>query len=179
MFLEKLRKRIGHFVNGLSHVEASQSSWNKLEKVKNVVIFANLDSPETVNVFKAFRKEIKQLCPSSKIAALLFVENKVQNKVAGISESGKVYVGEKDFGFFFKFLNEDISALLSTDYDIAINITPAQHIYIDFTFLYVRAHVKVGQRNTTKTNLNFIIDDETQSVDELCKYILQNLKMIF
>ncbi len=179
MILRRIRQKIGDILNGHSKKRSPRSHWNKLEAVKSVVIFSDLDSPRSTDVFNSFRKEIKQLCPKAEVTALLFVEESAKDVVSGISQGDRIYTNEKEFSVFFKFKNEDVINSLSKEYDLAINITNRQHIYLDYLFRYVLSSVKVGGQGADSENFNLIINSQKQTSEDFCKDISQSLKMIF
>ncbi len=179
MFLQKIRLSIGNMLNNLKNVQPCSLSSVKLPDVKNILIFANIESQNDFDTFNAFRKNLLKLCPQAKIHALLFVDKESHQEFAGISDYDKQFFSTDDFSLFMKIQNMDIIETLKNQYNLAVNICIRPQIYIDYLFHYVRANLYVGQANEKIKNLNFMINAQAPTTEALCQNIENNLKMFF
>lgn len=178
MILKSLRYKIGYISNGLQRAADCSKTWKKLSEVSSIIVFANIDSPESIDAFNHLRKQMKQTCQNAKLASILFVEKEKLTDFTAISDYDKEYISKETFGFFFKLKDNDLVERISTAYDLAINLCEAQNNYLDFLFPCVKSAVKVGRSGIRDEQLNFMIDS-TSSPRELGNNIVENLKMMF
>ncbi len=179
MFLYKIRRCIGNMLNELSKVSATTLPNRKLAAVEKTLVFAGIDSNDTLMSFNWLRKELQRLCPSTKVKAILFIDSEKRAEIDGISDYEKEFLTDEDFSFFFKIKNDAACKLLADQYDIAVNMCCEEHVYIDYLYQFARANIRVGLQNGVNKNLNFIINSSSLSTDQLCRHITQNLQMFF
>ncbi len=110
-----------------------------------------------------------------------YYDKKIRTDVNNfVSNQGIVeYFTDDDFSFFYKIKSDSLKNYLSADYDMAIMIAKGQKPYLPYTFRYVRAALRIGNKATNDDKMNFIIDAVTRTPDDLNKEILKYLKMFF
>lgn len=89
---------------------------------------------------------------------------------------------EKDFGMYGKVKAQNVQDFINTNYDLLINFSNQNNVYLNLVALQSKAKFKVGFANDDLTNLyDFMINVENNKIDiftdELAKY-LQILKLI-
>lgn len=179
--INHIRQQIGDKLNKLSSVSPSKKQWKDLASVQNIVIVSDITPPETEKAIVNLRSELKKICPNSKVMMISYYDKKIRTDVNNfVSNQGIVeYFTDDDFSFFYKIKSDSLKNYLSADYDMAIMIAKGQKPYLPYTFRYVRAALRIGNKATNDDKMNFIIDAVTRTPDDLNKEILKYLKMFF
>lgn len=89
---------------------------------------------------------------------------------------------EKDFGMYGKVKAQNIEGFIETPYDLLINYSNKNNVYLNLVAINSKAKFKVGFANDDLEGLyNFMIDIESNKIDifndELAKY-LQIMELI-
>ena len=178
LFCEKLRTKIGHYLNGLKKVEKTTLESVKPSEVKSLLILSDISMPNTLQGINLLKKAFKEMCPKINFTAINFNSKQLERSETLISDTNKEYISEEDFSFFFKINNETVKEYLSREYDIIVLLTTQKQLYIDFLFKYTRGVLLIGKKNISE-QLNFIVDSEIDDVNKLAETISKTYNMMF
>lgn len=138
-----------------------------LDEVKKVLIFLNANSDR-----KSIVRELTSILKISEsdIKVVVF-QQKLKNETAAND-----IITPKDFGWYGKIESEKLKNILTNKYDLLINYSKVDNIYLNLLLLQCKAAFRVGFAHLDKRLYDLIIRCEVDEVDlfhkELIKYLV-------
>ena len=159
------RKSCQIFFNKKIKEQIKSNRKNTSGTIKNiVVVFDETSEKETII------NELKTILNLSE-EAIDFIE--FQPKIKKTTQA--YVISPKDFGWYGKIKSESLKAILTKKYDLLINYSKVESIYLNLVLLYCKTAFKVGFSNETVDLYDLIIQCNTSERDiftiELQKYL--------
>jgi hypothetical protein len=136
------------------------------EEVKKVIIFLdeNLEKAHVVSQLVTILK-----IPESNIKVIVF-QRKLKNEI----ETDDI-ISPKDFGWYGKVESEKLKNILTNKYDLLINYSKVDNVYLNILLLQCKAAFKVGFAHLDKRLYDLMIQCEPNEIDlfneEMIKYL--------
>jgi hypothetical protein len=136
------------------------------EEVKKVIIFLDATSDRTsiVNELTSILK-----ISESDIKVVVFLR-KLKNETASDD-----IITPKDFGWYGKIDSEKVKNILTNEYDLLINYSKVDNVYLNILILQCKAAFKVGFAHLDKRLYDLMIRCEADEIalfnEELIKYL--------
>lgn len=176
--LERFRRWMGNYLNGLSDVAPCSLALQKVGNMKNILIISETNTPEQDSALDKVRHNIASLAPNATISALCLYR-KDSKAPARISAGNILYICQNDFSFFYKFNSEDLKNTLKKEYDLVLVSSISENKYVSYILPYTRTVLKVGLKSVYNELVNIMIDSNSKSIDTYNKEALANIKMLF
>ena len=136
------------------------------EEVKMVIIFLDENS-EKAHIVSQLVTILK--IPESNIIVIVF-----QRKLNTEIETDDI-ISPKDFGWYGKVGSEKLKNILTNKYDLLINYSKVDNVYLNILLLQCKAAFKVGFAHVDKRVYDLMISCEPDEIDlfneEMIKYL--------
>ena len=137
------------------------------DEVKKVIIFLDSNTNRT-SILSALTSMLK--ISESDIKVVVF-----QQKLRKESASDDI-ITPKDFGWYGKIDNEKLKNILTNKYDLLINYSKVDNVYLNILLLQCKAAFSVGFAHMDKRLYDLLIRCEPDEIDlfheELIKYLV-------
>ena len=176
-----IRRRIGHWLNGVAGLKPKGDFCGPLLDKKRVLIVSCLINDEDRETLKLIKVKMKELCPNAEVFVCCYYEVKQGGSDDFISDGRTVYFSEKDFTFFFKFKRSDIMTFVTSGFDITIFMSGKDQIFTDFISNYVISDLRVGWSHSEidKTGILNLSISKGENGKSSVKNIVDTLRMVF
>ncbi|WP_372766119.1 hypothetical protein [Lutibacter sp.] len=138
-----------------------------IDEVKKVIIFLDTNADRT-SVLSSLMSILK--ISESDIKVVIF-----QQKLRNEQEANEV-ITPKDFGWYGKIESEKLKNILTNQYDLLINYSKGDNLYLNLLLLQCKASFKVGFAHLDKRLYDLMIQCESDERDlfneELKKYLV-------
>lgn len=176
--IDRIRKWMGHQLNGLKHVGKTGKTWSKLTAVEEIAIISDVTEQEAKQAAIQLKNAVKTLCAKAKVTMIMYYDKK-RGTNGMISADDTIYFNGDAFSFWYKIEDNELKKAIDKDYCITITLTNGEHDKVDFVRKYVKAFLRIGGKGADNGELNFVIDTEKATPQQTNKEIIKYLEMMF
>jgi len=160
------RKTNQIFIKNHSDDFFKKTAVNTYHKIKNILIF--VDDVSEVSVIK---NEIFQQLKfnENEVKIIVYQQNKTKSEIECPT------ISPKNFGWYGKLKQEKFPFSLTKKYDLLINYSKVDHLYLNLLLLQMNISFKIGFSHFDKRFYNLLVNCDTTDIsiftNEIKKYL--------